>query len=196
MDSKKSFLYTGDKVWVKKGEQNFDVGMGAWDGAETCEVVGLYILDQLRKKVKGLEQGLYRDDSLGVVETTPRNAEKIRQKIHSVMEDLGLKITSRANLKVVEFLDVVFDLQSDTYRPFLKPGDRPLYVNKQSNHPPSILKNIPLAVNKRLCDISSSKEVFDQSVPLYQAALAQAGYDHKLEYTKASEVTKKKGGSR
>ena len=108
------------------------------------------------------------------------------------MEDLGLKITSRANLKVVEFLDVVFDLQSDTYRPFLKPGDRPLYVNKQSNHPPSILKNIPLAVNKRLCDISSSKEVFEQSVPLYQAALAQAGYDHKLEYTESSEVTKRK----
>ena len=141
IDSKKAFLYTGEKVWVKKGEDNFDVGMGAWDGAETCEVVGLYILDQLKRKIKDLEQGLYRDDSLGVVETTPRNAEKIRQKIHVVMEELGLKITSKANLKVVEFLDVVFDLQSDTYRPFLKPGDRPLYVNKQSNHPPSILKN-------------------------------------------------------
>ena len=117
--------------------------MGAWDGAETCEVVGLYILDQLKRKIKDLEQGLYRYDSLGVVETTPRNAEKIRQKIHIAMEELGLEITSKANLKVVEFLDVVFDLQSDTYRPFLKLGDRPLYVNKQSNHPPSILNNIP-----------------------------------------------------
>ena len=108
------------------------------------------------------------------------------------MEELGLKITSKANLKVVEFLDVVFDLQSDTYRPFLKPGDRPLYVNKQSNHPPSILKNIPLAINKRLCDISSSKEVFDQAVPLYQTALSQAGYDHKLEYSEPPKVVKRK----
>ena len=189
---KKAFLYTGEKVWAKKGEDKFDVGMGAWDGAETCEVVGLYILDQLKRKIKDLEQGLYRDDSLGVVETTPRNAEKIRQKIHVVMEELGLKITSKANLKVVEFLDVVFDLQSDTYRPFLKPGDRPLYVNKQSNHPPSILKNIPLAINKRLCDISSSKEVFDQAVPLYQTALSQAGYDHKLEYSEPPKVVKRK----
>ena len=71
-----------------------------------------------------------------MVETTPRNAEKIRQKLHTIMGELGLKITSKANIKVVEFLDVVFDLEKDIYRPFLKPGDRPLYVNKQSNHPP------------------------------------------------------------
>ena len=130
------FLYTGDTVWVKKGEINFDVGMGAWDGAETCELVGLYILSKLRNKLPNFDHGLYRDDSLGVVETTPRNAEKIRQKLHSIMSELGLKITSRANIKVVEFLDVVFDLEKDNYRPFLKPGDRPMYVNKQSNHPP------------------------------------------------------------
>ena len=142
IDSKKSFLYTGDTVWVKKGEINFDVGMGAWDGAETCEVVGLFILDQLRSKIKDFDSGLYRDDSLGVVETTPRNVEKIRQKIHDIMSELGLKITSRANLKVVEFLDVVFDLQNESYKPYLKPGDRPLYVNRKSNHPPNILKNI------------------------------------------------------
>ena len=71
------------------------------------------------------------------------------------MGELGLKITSKANIKVVEFLDAVFDLEKDIYRPFLKPGDRPLYVNKQSNHPPTILKNIPLAVNRSLCDISA-----------------------------------------
>lgn len=166
--------------------------MGAWDGAETCELVGLYILNKLRNKLPNFDHGLYRDDSLGVVETTPRNAEKIRQKLHTIMSELGLKITSRANIKVVEFLDVVFDLEKDNYRPFLKPGDRPMYVNKQSNHPPTILKNIPLAVNRRLCDISSSKEVFDQSVPLYQDALDKAGYDHKLEYQELHQVKKRK----
>ena len=191
-ESKKSFLYTGDTVWVKKGEINFDVGMGAWDGAETCELVGLYILDHLKKRLKDFEPGLYRDDSLGVIEATPRIAEKTRQKIHSIMAELGLKITSKANIKVVEFLDVVFDLQNENYRPFLKPGDRPLYVNKKSNHPPSILKNIPLAVNKRLCDISSSKDVFDQSVPVYQAALDRAGYNHKLEYHEPNQSKKRK----
>ena len=42
MQSKQSFLYCEGKVWVKKGEEHFDVGMGGWDGAQTCETVGLF----------------------------------------------------------------------------------------------------------------------------------------------------------
>ena len=40
--------------------------------------------------------------------------------------------------------------------------------------------------------ISSSKEVFDQSVPLYQDALEKAGYDHKLEYQETYQAKKRK----
>ena len=75
--------------------------------------------------------------------------------------------------------------------PCIKPGDRPLYVNSQSNHPPSILKNIPLAVNKRLSNISANKEIFDAAAPLYQAELNRAGYKHKLEF-KTPEQPKRK----
>ena len=35
----------------------------------------------------------------------------------------------------------------------------------------SILKNIPLAINKRLSEISSDKESFDKAAPTYQQAL-------------------------
>ena len=86
-----------------------------------------------------------------MAETTPRNLEKLRQKVVTIFGEFGLRITSTANLKVVQFLDVTLDLESEVYKPYIKPGDRPLYVNSQSNHPPSILKNIPLAVNKRFC---------------------------------------------
>ena len=108
------------------------------------------------------------------------------------MSEHGLKITSTANLKVVEFLDVSLDLKNECYRPFIKPGDRPRYVNSKSNHPPSILRNIPLAINKRLSSISSSKEIFDQAAPLYQTELNRGGYTHKLEYQKPTEETKRK----
>ena len=192
MKSKKSFLYTGSKAWVKKGEDNFDIGMGAYDGAESCEIVGLFILDQIRGRVKGFDSGLYRDDGLGVVETTPRIAEKIRQNIIAIMKELGFKITSKANLKVVDFLDVTLDLANDKYSPYLKPGDRPKYVNAKSNHPPAILKNIPLAVNRRLSSISSSKEVFENAAPLYQEELDRAGYSHKLEYQEVLPQSKRK----
>ena len=58
--SKQSFLYTGEIPWVKKGNENFDVGMGAWDGAETTDLVGLFLLSKMQNLDADL--GLYRDD--------------------------------------------------------------------------------------------------------------------------------------
>ena len=81
MQSKKAFLYMEDKPWVKKGEKNFDVGMGAFDGAETCDLIGLFLLDQITNRIKEIEVGLYRDDGLGVAETTPRNLENCAKKL-------------------------------------------------------------------------------------------------------------------
>ena len=107
----------------------------AWDGAESCDIVGLYILDQLKNRIAGFESGLYRDDNLGVVETTERNAEKIRQKIIDVTREMCLKIISKANVKVVEFLDVKLDLENETFRPFTKLGDRTKYVKSSSFNP-------------------------------------------------------------
>ena len=52
---------------MKKGEDNFDVTMGAWDGAEVAELVGLYLLQQMSLNVFGKNMfGLYRDDGLAV----------------------------------------------------------------------------------------------------------------------------------
>ena len=192
MQSKKSFLYTEDTPWVKKGGRPFDVGMGFFDSAESCDLIGLFLLDQISNRIKEIEAGLYRDDGLAVADTTPRNVEKIRQKIVKIMEEFGLKITSCANQKIVQFLDVTLDLASESYKPYIKPGDRPLYVNKESNHPPAVVKNIPMAVNRRLSAISSSKEIFDAAAPLYQAELNRAGYDHQLEFSEVSEKRNKR----
>ena len=37
------------------------------------------------------------------------------------------------------------DIENDTFKPFMKPNNTPLYV-KLSNHPPNVTKNIPAAV--------------------------------------------------
>ena len=37
--------------------------MGSYDGAETCELVGSYLLSQLPETI---DLGLYRDDGLGI----------------------------------------------------------------------------------------------------------------------------------
>ena len=60
------------------------------------------------------------------------------------------------------------DLGNEIYKPFIKPGDKPIHVHSKSNHPPAIIKNIPLSINKRLSKISANEEVFNAAVPIYQ----------------------------
>ena len=43
--------------------------MGSFDGKEICEAVGLYILQSLENRF-GSNIGLYRDDGLGVIQTS------------------------------------------------------------------------------------------------------------------------------
>ena len=85
-------------------------------------------------------------------------------------------------MKVVNFLDITLDLEREIFKPYMKENHTPIYVDRQSNHPPMVLKNIPLGVNRRLSRISSSREVFENACPPYQEALRKSGYDHILEY--------------
>ena len=64
----------------------------------------------------------------------------------------------------------------------MKPNNTPLYISKDSNHPPTIIKNIPAAVNKRLSNISANEQVFNEASPPYQSALNKSGYNFNLKY--------------
>ena len=64
----KSLLFNEDSVWEKKGNAGlFDITMGSYQGAEACEVVGLYLLDKLGRRFGVENMGLYRDDGLGIL---------------------------------------------------------------------------------------------------------------------------------
>ena len=60
MHSRKSLLFNNTSVWVKKeGDPDIDVTMGgSFDGAEICELVGVYILNVLNKKYGKARMGL------------------------------------------------------------------------------------------------------------------------------------------
>ncbi|KAL9965170.1 hypothetical protein ACROYT_G028933 [Oculina patagonica] len=180
--AKKSLLYHQNTPWEKRNSNNlFDVTMGSYDGAETCELVGLYMLSLITPKFKG-QVGLYRDDGLAVCKATPKQIEKIKQEVCDIFKSNGLKITIEANKKTINFLDVTLDLTSGSYKPFMKPNNKILYVHRHSNHPPALLKNIPENINKRLTSISSNQKVFDEAIPPYQKALDESGYNHKLTF--------------
>ena len=108
--------------------------------------------------------------------------KKTKQEVSEIFKANGLKITIEANKKTINFLDVTLDLASGSYKPFMKPNNKILYVHQESNHPPALLKNIPENINKRLTSISSSQKVFDDAIPTYQKALDESGYNHKLTY--------------
>ena len=75
------------------------------------------------------------------------------------------------NLKIVDYLDVTSNLTDSSYCPFNKTNNEINYVHKQSNHPPSIIRQLPLSVERRLSKLSSIEKIFDDSIPTYQKAL-------------------------
>ncbi len=103
-----------------------------------------------------------------------RLADKTRKELHKCFEQFGLKITAEANLHVVNFLDVTFDLNNGKFKPYREPNDDPLYINRHSNHPPSIIKQLPTSINKRISALSADEQTFHESAPIYQNALGTA----------------------
>ena len=86
------------------------------------------------------------------------------------------KINIETNLKIANFLDMTFNLINGSYNPYKNPNDTLLYINKNSNHPPQIIKKLPKTINDRLCRNSSNAEIFHASKIEYQTALRNSGY--------------------
>ena len=196
MHAKRSCLYANGSAWGKNNSHElFDVTMGSWDGAETCELVGGYILSLIRAK-HGNNIGLYRDDGLGAFQASPQEVEKIKKSLCKIFQENGLKITVEANLDTVNFLDVTLDLPRNSFAPYSKPNNTTTYVHAQSNHPPNILENIPVAINKRLSELKSNETIFNDAKPPYQDALRKSGYHHELKYEQERKERTKKNRAR
>ena len=114
--------------------------MGAYDGAEICELVGLFILNQLYNEYGQSNIGLYRDDGLAVFRNiNSSQADRIRKKFHKIFKNNNLTIEIKCNLTKVNYLDITFDLSKNSYYPYRKPNDESNYINRNSNHPESII---------------------------------------------------------
>ena len=78
-------------------------------------------------------------------ESEKKKKKKKKKKKH------WLNITTEGNLRIINFLDPIFDLQTEKYYPHVKVNNK-LYIHKQSNHPQSITKKIPAMISKRKFD--------------------------------------------
>ena len=140
--------------------------MGCLDKAEVCDLTGLYILSKIKSVFENQNDvGLYRDDGLRILRNlSGPQIERVRKEIIKIFKECGLSITTKTNLKVVQFLDIELDLINNTYSPYKKSNDNPMYINVNSNHPPSIIKQITSSINRRLSNLSSDEEVLSSHI--------------------------------
>ena len=90
-------------------------------------------------------------------------------------------------MKVVNYLDITLDLNDGSYQPYRKPNAETHYIHIQSDHPPSITKQLPWSIEKRLSQLSSSKDIFYKTAPYYEQRLNSCGYNEKLTYQQHGE---------
>ena len=163
----------------EKTESYFDVTMGSYDGVKICELVGIYILTRLATIIKKSDCGLYRDDGLVILPNV--NGQQIdctRKNIIKIFKDVGFSTDIETISKVVDFLDIIFNLNNGIYKPYKKPNDRLLYINKSSNHLPQIINQLPKIISDRLSKNSSNKEVFNTAKGGYEEAIKRSGYSN------------------
>ena len=90
--------------------------MGCFDGAEMCEIVGTYILNQRKEIFQHHSFGLNRDNGFAVAKSlSGLEIKRMKKKINKIFKDCRLKITIKGDLRIVIFLDVTFSLHKNTY---------------------------------------------------------------------------------
>ena len=192
---RKSLLYNNYEPWKKKDTDScFDVTMGSYDGAEVCELVGIYLLSLLANIIDKNNSGLYRDDGLIFLRNVNgQKMDRVRKNVIKIFKEVGFKIEIQTHLKIVNFLDVTFNLANGTYRPYKKANESLLYINTSSNHPPQVIKQLPTSISERLSNNSSNEEIFNASKYEYETALKNSGYHQtKLIFSKKEQRKQKR----
>ena len=155
-----------------ESDKDFVVPMKCYNRAEVCELVGSYILNLLSNILGKDLVDLFRDDGLARVrDLFGPEIERKRKAIIKLFKECGLNITIQTNYKIFNFLNIEMNVDTRTYRPYRKPDNMLVYINRKSNHPPTIINRIPKAIAKRISEISSSEVVFNESIPIYPDAL-------------------------
>ena len=157
--------------------------MGCYDGVKVCEPEGFFLSNKLWNIFDKESVRLYRDYGFCVLQNlSGPETERKRKAIVKAFKDCGLRIIIQANLWIVRFCYVQLNFDTSTYQPYRKPDNNPVYLKKISNHPTTILKQLPKSIEKCMLDISLNENVFTQSTPIYQDTLQKSGFAEQFNY--------------
>ena len=177
--------------------------MGSYDGAEVCELVGLYILHKLTSGETPIFEkencGIYRDDGLAINKEkgSRRIAEKdLKKKLDPIFDSENLEIKIEPITQVTDYLDIKFNLLKHVHEPFRKENDKPMYLNVKSDHPNHIIKHIPIMIEQRISNLSSTEEIFNTHKAPYEEALRSGGYRYNATKDKNVNLKYQKPGKK
>ena len=95
MRCQKSLLFDNETAWTNENHSDtFDVTMGSFDEVDVCELVGLFLINNLSEKCGKNNEGLYRDDGLLLVRNGSRpQSERTGEEITREFKKQGLNIS-------------------------------------------------------------------------------------------------------
>ena len=85
IQAKKMFLFEGTIPWIKiTGDEDFDVPLVCFDGAEICVLLETYIHSKLINITNKEEVGLYHDDGLAIFKNI--SSPEIQRKKEAIVK--------------------------------------------------------------------------------------------------------------
>ena len=102
--------------------------------------------------------------------TSGPEVEKLKKKFQKLFKEKDLDIIVQCHLKITNYLHITLNLNV-LYRPYRNPNEETNYIHVNSDHPPSIIKEIPWSIEKRLSILSLSKNIFQESAIYYKKCL-------------------------
>ena len=88
-----------------------------------------------------------------------------------------------SHLNVVNFQDITFNFSENSFKPFCKVTQTLFCINVYSNHPRSIIRQIPNPVNIGInLDYLRVKNIFYENSSVYDETLEKSGFKQRLEY--------------
>ena len=123
-----------------------------------------FFLSKLNDIIGSGNGGLYKDDGLLAIQGSGPEIEKIKKSIVALFKGMDMCIEIGNTCVRTDYLDIIIDLENDTYEPFTKENSTIQYIDKGSNHPPVVLRNLLKMIEKRISNLSCSKIVIQKQI--------------------------------
>ena len=124
------FCITATNRDLKKGESNFDITVRTYDGAEVCELIGIFMFSLLSKHINKNHIELYRNDGLAILKNNSRTeAEKFKKKFQKLFKEKHIDIIVQYNFKITNFFNITLKLNDGSYRPYRKSKQETNYIH-------------------------------------------------------------------